>query len=118
MVRSRIKEPRVFVGRLFLSVWVEMVGGETTAHFRVYSVDEKHNNVMRIPPTRILFIEMIGIDGVSVRSKKHNATMNLGTRGRKKGLKRTGISPFNPKFKKYILPIFRRQMHKWCSENW
>ena len=27
-------------------------------------------------------------------------------------------NPFSPKLKKYILPIFSREIHKWGSENW
>ena len=28
------------------------------------------------------------------------------------------INPFTPKFKKYILPTFQREVYKWGSENW
>ena len=27
------------------------------------------------------------------------------------------VNPFNPKFKKYILPTFWREMYKWGSEK-
>ena len=28
------------------------------------------------------------------------------------------VNPFTPKFKKHILPTFKRRMYKWGSENW
>ena len=28
------------------------------------------------------------------------------------------LNPYTPKFKKYLLPPFKREMCKWGSENW
>ena len=47
--------------------------------------------------------------------------MNLGVKGLKHFTTLLGAKAFNlfsPKFKKYILPNFSREMYKWGSENW
>ena len=36
---------------------------------------------------------------------------------RNKLSKKFQLNPFTPKLKKYILPTFKREKHKWGSEN-